>query len=134
MRSIISSVCTIKASFPFPCLTLFLRHSRGLRVNKRCGGGGGEKCVVFVWEIAGGNRSAAAGPAERRKERLFKRLPTESCSPILPPWPPTDSPLAGGEIFYSHTATQQTLSLLHNRCLKEIRNVPGYYCIPKKSH
>lgn len=46
---------------------------------------GREVCDDFVWEMAGGLRLTVAGLAEGRKERLFKRLPTDSCSPIEPP-------------------------------------------------
>lgn len=48
-------------------------------------------CDVFVWEMAGGYRFTVAGLAEGRKERLFKRLPTDSCSPIEPPLSATAS-------------------------------------------
>lgn len=41
-------------------------------------------CVVFVWEMAEGYKFTVAGLAESRKERLFKRLPADSGSPIKP--------------------------------------------------
>lgn len=63
---------------------------------------GREVCDVFVWEMAGGYRFTVAGLAEGRKERLFKRLPTHSCSPIEPQLSATAShrrsPSAGREI------------------------------------
>lgn len=56
---------------------------------------------VFVWEITGGLRFAQAGLAEGREGRFFKRLPTDSCSPIQPPLSATashkHSPSAGGD-------------------------------------
>lgn len=59
----------------------------------RVGEAEGERsvCDVFVWEMAGGYRFTVAGLAEGRKERLFKRLPTDSCSPIEPPLSATAS-------------------------------------------
>lgn len=52
---------------------------------------GREVCDVFVWEMAGGSRFTVAGLAEGRKKRLFKRLPTDSCSPIEPTLSATSS-------------------------------------------
>lgn len=82
--------------------------------EKRRRGGGARG--VFVWEITGGLRFAQAGLAEGREGRFFKRLPTDSCSPIQPPLSATAShkrsPSAGGD---AHILIQPHSLVLYRR-------------------
>lgn len=68
-----------------------LWHQRVVRNHEWEKQRGREVGDVFVWEIAGGLRFTEAGLAKGRKDRFFKRLPTDSCSPIEPPLSATAS-------------------------------------------